>query len=72
MIAEEITRYSFSYPGKRPIELIFFGVDEFFGEPETEQFAATAWVAPVSLPEFDFLEGDVEFVKELAAEASGA
>jgi hypothetical protein len=29
-------------------------------------FDEIRWVAPGELPQFDFLEGDVEFVKRLA------
>lgn len=65
-IGEEISRYSFIYPGRKAIELIFFWVDTFYGEPDTEQFADVRWVAQGQLPELDFLDGDVAFVKELA------
>jgi len=63
---EEIARYEFCYPGKNPILLIFFAVDGFTGEPQNRVFHEMRWVAAAELPGFDFLEGDVEFVKRLA------
>ena len=66
-IGREVERYEFSYPGKAPILLIFHAVTEFTGEPRNRIFEDLRWVEPNALPEFDFLEGDVEFVKRLAA-----
>ena len=62
-IGDEITRYEFSYPGRPPILLIFFRVREFAGVPQNLVFEQTEWVEPERLPEFDFLEGDVDFVR---------
>lgn len=66
-IGREIERYEFAYPGKKPILLIFFEVTEFSGEPENRVFEEMAWAEPAEMPRYDFLEGDVEFVKRLAA-----
>lgn len=63
----EITRYHFAYPGKKPILLIFFRVSEFWGEPRNLVFERIAWAERAALPEYDFLDGDVEFVRRLAA-----
>jgi 8-oxo-dGTP diphosphatase len=65
-IGDEVERYEFRYPGKRPILLIFYAVTDFSGEPRNCVFDEIRWVAPGELPQFDFLEGDVEFVKRLA------
>jgi 8-oxo-dGTP diphosphatase len=65
-IGEEMERYDFSYPGQTPTHLIFFRVTEFAEEPENLDFAQIAWVERHSLPQYDFLEGDVDFVKRLA------
>lgn len=67
VIGPEITRYRFQYPERKPIQLIFFRVNEFRGDPDYRHFHEICWAAPVSLPEFDFLDGDVEFVKDLAS-----
>jgi len=66
VIGPEITRYQYQYPGRPPILLIFFKVDRFTGEPRNLVFERTAWVVPSDLPSYDFLDGDVEFVRSLA------
>jgi len=45
---------------------VFFRVTEFAGEPENLDFAAIEWAPRNKLPEYDFLEGDCEFVRRLA------
>jgi len=46
-------------------------VTDFAGEPRNCVFEEIRWAAPGELPQFDFLEGDVEFVKRLAAVDGG-
>jgi len=58
------------YPGDSPIRLHFYQVTEFSGEPLNLQFEQILWERPRNLPFYDFLEGDIEFVKKLAAEAN--
>jgi len=65
-IGDEMERYQFRYPGKSAILLIFYAVTDFAGEPRNCVFLEIRWVVPEELPGFDFLEGDVEFVKRLA------
>jgi 8-oxo-dGTP diphosphatase len=65
-IGSEITRYEFAYPAKPPILLIFFAVSEFSGDPRNLVFEEIAWEPRRSLPGFDFLEGDIDFVHTLA------
>ena len=67
VIGDEITRYRFQYPGRKQIQLVFFAVSEYQGEPRYSQFGEVRWVPLGHMPSFDFLEGDVEFVKALAA-----
>jgi 8-oxo-dGTP diphosphatase len=66
LVGDELERYEFRYPGKSAILLIFYAVADFSGEPRNCVFDEIRWVAPGELPQFDFLEGDVEFVKRLA------
>jgi 8-oxo-dGTP diphosphatase len=66
-IGDEIERYDFSYSAGHVTRLIFFRVTEFTGEPANLDFAQIAWVERHRLPEYDFLEGDVAFVRRLAA-----
>ena len=68
----EITRYEYQYAGKAPILLIFYRVLAFEGEPVNLAFEQIAWVRPESLPEFDFLEGDLEFIRTLATKRADA
>ncbi len=65
-IGEEAERYEYTYPGRTPILLVFFRVTEFSGEPRSLEFAEIRWEEPGRLPEYDFLEGDVDFVRRLA------
>lgn len=69
-IANEVERYEFSYPGQKPILLIFLAVNDFVGEPRNCVFEEMRWAAPAELPSFDFLAGDIEFVKRLARDAA--
>jgi 8-oxo-dGTP diphosphatase len=63
--ADEITRYEYSYPGRAPILLIFYRVTEFDGEPQNQVFERMEWEPRGRLVNYDFLEGDVDFVKDL-------
>lgn len=65
--AEEMTRFEYQYPGRSPILLIFYGVTEYSGPMENRIFAEIQWVLPGALPQFDFVAGDVDFVRRLAA-----
>jgi 8-oxo-dGTP diphosphatase len=60
--AEEITRYEFSYPGKKPILLIFLRVPGWWGEIENRIFETLTWEPWGRLGEYDFLEGDAPFL----------
>ena len=63
----EITRYEYTYPGKNPIELIFFRVTEFLGEPVNLIFHEIRWEPPRKLAVYDFVEGDLAFFGALPA-----
>ena len=62
-----MTRYEYSYPGKQPVLLFFFRVTQFLGEPANLIFHDLRWIARDELATFDFLEGDIEFLRGLAA-----
>jgi 8-oxo-dGTP diphosphatase len=66
VIGGEITRYPYRYPDRHPILLIFFHVTAFEGEPVNREFSDMVWELPERLPEYDFLDGDVDFVRTLA------
>jgi 8-oxo-dGTP diphosphatase len=63
----EITRYEYAYPGKAAILLIFYAVSAWQGEPRNLIFAEIRWEERGNLPLYDFLEGDRDFVRRLAA-----
>jgi 8-oxo-dGTP diphosphatase len=71
-IGPEVTRYEYQYPGRDPILLIFYRVDRFAGEPRNGAFEQIVWEAPQSLTRYDFLDGDVDFVRELATSSPAA
>jgi 8-oxo-dGTP diphosphatase len=54
------------YQGSPSIRLQFYQVTDFSGEPVNLQFEQIVWEEPQNLPGYDFLEGDVEFVKKIA------
>lgn len=64
-IGAEITRYEYRYPKRPPIQLIFFSVDRFSGEPENLAFQKIQWEPLEKLRDYDFLEADIRFIKSL-------
>jgi len=63
----EITRQEFTYPGKDPIELIFYRVESFIGEPENRIFHEMRWERRSALAALDFVEGDREFLRRFCS-----
>jgi len=63
----EMARYEYAYPGKKPILLIFFLVNDFSGEPRNRIFQEIRWEPPGRLPDFDFVEGDRDFIGTFSA-----
>jgi 8-oxo-dGTP diphosphatase len=70
-IGPAIGESEYQYPGRAPIRLIFCGVTRFSGEIENREYHNIRWVKRERLPDYDFLEGDVDFVRSLAS-SSGA
>jgi hypothetical protein len=62
-----VIRYEHRYPRRSSILLIFFHVETFVGEPRSLAFEQITWVEPAKLPAMDFLDGDIDFVRRLAA-----
>ena len=65
-VGAEILRYRFRYPSRRPILLVFFRVTDYQGRLHNRQFARMLWETPARLPDYDFVDGDAEFVRCLA------
>jgi 8-oxo-dGTP diphosphatase len=66
-VGRELVRYSHVYPKRATILLIFFSVTEFAGDPQSLAFERIVWETRDRLPHYDFLDGDVDFVRRLAA-----
>jgi 8-oxo-dGTP diphosphatase len=64
-IGREITRYRYAYNGKSPLELIFFEVLKFTGDPVNRAFAELRWISREELNSYPFLEGDMAFIRIL-------
>jgi len=65
-IGPVIADYEYQYPERSRIRLIFYSVTRFSGEVENRVFEQIRWEKRALLVEYDFLEGDVEFVRILA------
>jgi 8-oxo-dGTP diphosphatase len=65
-IGPEISRHEFKYPRRSRVLLIFHRVTKWRGEMRNGAFEQILWEQPARLPEYDFLEGDVDFVRRLA------
>ena len=66
VVGPEIARYEHGLPGRAPLILLFHRVDSFDGIPEPRTFEQIVWVDPATLIDFDFLDGDLDFVRRLA------
>lgn len=64
---EEMTRYEYTYPGKHPIRLVFYRVTEFEGEPRNMIFEDMRWEPRPDLAGFDFVEGDIQFLRGISS-----
>ena len=65
-IGGELYRTSHTYPTGRSVALTFFHVPAFQGKLVNHVFETLVWVKPPQLLQYDFLEGNVEFVALLA------
>jgi 8-oxo-dGTP diphosphatase len=61
-VEAEIARYEYQYPGRAPILLLFYRVTEFADEPNNLDFEQIRWTPRGSLRNYDFLEGDGDFI----------
>jgi 8-oxo-dGTP diphosphatase len=65
-IGEEVARIRHDYKNGSAVELRFFAVREYKGEIQNRIFKDMRWAKPSELPSFDFLEADLQLVKDLA------
>jgi 8-oxo-dGTP diphosphatase len=66
-IGAELVRYEHTYPRRTTIQLLFFAVNEFRGAPAAYAFEQIVWEDVKKLPSYDFLDGDIDFVRRLAS-----
>lgn len=66
-IGEEVARIQHKYKNGGAVELRFYAVHEFQGELENRIFRDIQWADRKRLTSFDFLEADLELVKDVAA-----
>jgi 8-oxo-dGTP diphosphatase len=65
-IGVEVYSATHTYPNGRTVALQFFHVPSFRGTLVNTQFQALAWVEMSQLTQYNFLEGDLDFVAALA------
>lgn len=65
IIGREIVRYEYAYPRRRPVLLIFYRVRTFDGAPSNKVFEQIRWEPLKRLPDYDFLDGDIDFIRRL-------
>ena len=65
-IGEEVARIRHDYKNGGSVELRFYVVNEYTGEMENRIFRDVRWAKRSELPKYDFLEADLELVKDLA------
>jgi 8-oxo-dGTP diphosphatase len=65
-IGAELARYEHEYATGSRVDLLFFIVNEFSGEPDAQVFEQICWVDLAGLLSLDFLAGDLDFVRRLA------
>ncbi|MEO5953575.1 MAG: (deoxy)nucleoside triphosphate pyrophosphohydrolase [Chloroflexia bacterium] len=65
-VGEVLQRYQFSYNERPPVELVFYNVTQFSGVPVNYEFEQILWEDAHKLANYDFLEGDLEFIAWLA------
>jgi 8-oxo-dGTP diphosphatase len=64
-VGRVLWRTEHQYPGRGPFTLIFFAIPTYRGTIANLCFADIRWVAVKELSQFDFLEGDREFIAAL-------
>jgi 8-oxo-dGTP diphosphatase len=66
-IGPEITRIQHTYQNGNCVDLRFYVVREYQGTLANRIFRDIRWVGPKELPQYDFLDADIELVRNLAS-----
>ncbi len=69
---QKLQRIRHRYPGGPDVELHFFRVTGFAGQPVNLAFEALAWVKAADLVRYDFLEADRPLIARIAAGGVGS
>ena len=67
VIGDQVAQVLHTYRNGNAVEITFFRVSEFSGTLLNIIFADIQWVLRTDLPNYDFLEADVNLVKEIAS-----
>ena|SRR5437868_8544071 len=65
-IGEEVARFRHDYKSGGAVELRFYVVHDYKGEIENRIFRDVRWAKRSELPTLDFLDADLELVRDLA------
>lgn len=65
-IGRELARYEHVTKGRGPLLLLFLQADRCSGEPQAVAFEEIRWESPHELQNYDFLDGDLDFVRRLS------
>jgi 8-oxo-dGTP diphosphatase len=66
-IGDEVARIQHVYKTGSAVELRFFSVPDYKNEIENRIFRDIQWVDRTQLPKYDFLDADLQLVRDLAA-----
>ncbi len=66
-IGEEVARIRHTYASGNAVELRFFVIREYAGEIDNRIFRDVRWISRRDLLDYDFLEADLELVRDIAA-----
>lgn len=66
IIGAELASYRHKYPPADTVRLLFFCVPNFIGQLNNRVYKQICWAGLDELEAFDFLEGDIDFVRQLA------
>jgi 8-oxo-dGTP diphosphatase len=67
VVGPEVARIQHTYRSGGAVNLRFYLVEQYKGELENRIFRDIRWVDRSELPTYDFLEADLELVRDLAA-----
>ena len=68
-IGDEVVRIRHTYRNGGAVELRFYLVERYDGELDNRIFKDVRWVTREQLPDYDFLDADVHFVRKLGRRA---